>query len=349
MTNKSLVPEQLIERFMNGQLSSSEEKSLLNWIDLSPENADLFLKEQKRLMPLMSALDDAVVDKQWRRLHQKARQANARRDLKSSISRFRIPAVAAVLVFALIGYFMLDRKQTTQNWAELTESIVTHNGQRTSIELSDGTKVSLNANSKLMFPRDFKGSVRRVELAGEAYFEVAPDKEFPFIVHTSALNIRVLGTAFNIEAFPGNTEVSTTLVHGKVVLERELNKQTVPLAEMNPLDRVVFNVDNQKIRIQKQIKPEQYIGWKDGKLVFLNASVEELAKKLELWFNVSVQIQGEDLKNAHFTGTFTNETIEQVLNLLTISYPLDFRIEKVTGNQGLNGPELKIILSSKSG
>lgn len=350
MENQRLVPENLVRRFMMGELSSSEEKALLDWIDQSPLHQEQFRAEQKRLSAFISASGDAQADKQWRRLSPKLQRTGRRkRPLLYLPVRFRIPAAAAALLVAMIGYFVAEEiREVASPVALLTESVSTHNGERTAFSLPDGTKVNLNADSRLDFPKEFNGDRRQVELSGEAFFEVQPGK-VPFIVHTSDLDIRVLGTAFNVEAFPGTSAVNTTLVHGKVVLEHEQNHKKVKIAEMSPYDRVTFQKDNQQVLIQKQTNLEQYIGWKDGKLVFLNASIEELSKKLELWYNVAVRIEDEDLMKSHFTGTFTNESIEQVLRLLTISYPLEYRIEEVPGSPDPLSPKLKIILSSKPG
>ena|GEM_PF-665345 len=351
MKNNLLIPEHLIQQFMMGKLSASEEKELLDWIDQSPRHADLFRREQKRLSSSMAGVHDADADRQWRRLSFSIRknQDIRKNQLKQTWIRFRIPAAAAILIFSLFIYLVQDRKNAGESSLMAnTENRSTHNGERTSFLLPDGTKVSLNADSKLLFPKEFSKGLRQVELSGEAFFEVAPDKEAPFIVHTEALDVRVLGTAFNVEAFPDASEVNTTLVHGKVVLEKEINHKKTRLAEMDPYDRVVFSVENQKVNIQKQTNLEQYIGWKDGKLVFLNASIEEVAKKLELWYNVSVQIQGENLKKSHFTATFTTETVEQALSLLKISFPFEYRMNKINEEQKGNSPELEIILSSSN-
>lgn len=343
MKNMNPEPERLIKRFMKGELSVSEEKELLGWIDQSPEHEELFRKEQKRLFPFITGIHDVNAEKQWKRLYLKI--AGQKNLFRYKFVRLQLPAAAAIFIFAMVTYLILDRKNEQRSSSGTnTEMVSTRNGERTSFLLSDGTRVSLNAESKLLFPEKFSKGLRQVELSGEAFFEVAPDREAPFVVHTADLDVRVLGTAFNVEAFPGASEVNTTLVRGKVVLEKEIDNRKTRLAEMDPYDRVVFNVDSRKINIQKQTNLEQYIGWKDGKLVFLNASVEEVAKKLELWYNVSVRIEGENLKKSHFTATFTNETIEQALSLLKISFPFHYRMNKIEGKEA--SPEFEIILSS---
>ncbi|MEN6452678.1 MAG: FecR domain-containing protein [Prolixibacteraceae bacterium] len=344
MENTKPEPKELIKKFMKGELSVSEEKVLLDWIDQSPLHQELFRKEQRRLYPFILSFRDLKAETQWKQLYYKITGRQSR--FKHKLIRLQLPAAAAILVFALITYLILDRKNGERSSSGTnTEMVSTRNGERTSFLLSDGTRVSLNAESKLLFPEKFSKNLRQVELSGEAFFEVAPNREAPFVVHTADLDVRVLGTAFNVEAFPGASEVNTTLVRGKVVLEKEIDNKKTRLAEMDPYDRVVFNIDSRKINIQRQTNLEQYIGWKDGKLVFLNASVEEVAKKLELWYNVSVRVEGESLKKSHFTATFTNETVEQALSLLKISFPFDYRMNKIEGKQE-SSPEFEIVLSS---
>lgn len=349
MKNKNLATEALIGRFLKGELTVAEEKMLLEWIDQSPRHEALFRKEQERLLNSLAKADDPDADRQWRQLSFRIKQNQIIRKnrLKPLWFRLSIPAAAALCMLALLTWLLLDLGPARDSkLAAGTTIITTQNGERKTLLLSDGTKVTLNANSRLTFPKTFPKRLRRIGLSGEAFFEVVPNRKAPFIVHTAALDVRVLGTAFNVQAFPDAEEVNTTLVHGKVVLEKEVNSQKTTLEEMDPNDHVVFHIHDQKIMKQKQANLEQYIGWKDGKLIFLNASIEEMAKKLELWYNVRVRIQGENLKKSHFTGTFTNETVDEALRLLQISFPFEFTVNKINENDEANAPGLEIILSS---
>ena len=344
MENNQGIPTQLIEQFLKGKISDSEEKELLEWIDKTPNSFVIFQNEQERLRPIIAKQANEEVNFQWKLLLNKIQDKTKTKRFNST--RVYFSAVAAVLLTALILGVVFKSEISKRFFAEKITEVVTSCGEKTSFILSDGTRVQLNAGSKLIFPEKFKGDTREVKLIGEAFFEVTPDKMNPFIVKTQELNIRVLGTAFNVEAFPDAAEVNTTLVHGKVALERETSVNTVILAEMNPFEHAVYKTKKQEINVQQEINIDQYISWKDGKLVFMNASVQEVAKKLELWFNVSVQVKGEKLRNAHFTGTFTNETIDQVLKLLKISYPIEYTIQRLDAKGNTNLPLYNIVLSS---
>lgn len=344
MENNQGIPSQLIEQFLSGQLTDSEEKELLNWIDKTPNSFVIFQNEQERLRPIIAKQKNEDVNLQWKLLINKIQGKTILRQYRSK--RIYFSAVAAILFVAFILGAVFETEITDQFKEVSITEVSTPGGEKTSLVLPDGTKVQLNACSKLLYPKKFKGKIREVELVGEAFFEVTPGKNNPFIVKTKELNIRVLGTAFNVEAFPDAAEVSTTLVHGKVILEKETMDKTITLAEMNPYEHAVFKTDKQEISVQKESNVDQYIAWKDGKLVFMNAPIEEVAKKLELWFNVSVQIESEKLKTAHFTGTFTNESIDQVLKLLKISFPIEYTIIKLENREVTGSPEFDIILSS---
>lgn len=203
-------------------------------------------------------------------------------------------------------------------------------GTRSKFQLTDGTTVFLNSGSKLIFPVSFKGSSRKVELVGEAFFEVTPNPDKPFIVKTSEVNIKVLGTAFDLQAYPDSKEISTTLVHGKVVLESEYDEISKQLVELKPSDHAVFNAKNKTINISKEEDLDKFIGWKDGKLVFFNDPIGNVSEKLGNWYNVAVKINNDALKKYRFTATFTDEPIEQVLDLLGKSSPIRYRIKKAT-------------------
>lgn len=344
MENNHKIPTRLIERFLHGKISDSEEKELLGWIDKTPNSYVIFQNEQERLRPLIAKQKDEEVNIQWKKLIHKMHEIPAMGH--SRIRRLLFPSVAAILLIALVITSIVINREPKQLLAENNTEVVTPCGQKTKLVLPDGTRVIINSGSKLVYPEEFKNDIRKVELYGEAYFEVTPNKDKPFIVKTYGLNVRVLGTAFNLEAFPDAGEINTTLVHGKVLLETEANDKITPVTEMAPYEHAVFKTDKQEISIQKESNIDKYIAWKDGKLVFMNASVEEVAQKLELWFNVSVQIKSEELKAAHFTGTFTNESIDQVLKLLKISYPIEYEIIKVESSELLNSPEFDIVLSS---
>ena len=192
------------------------------------------------------------------------------------------------------------------------------------IKLDDGTKVWVNAETKLKYPVAFVGDRREVVLEGEAFFDVAKNEK-PFIVKTSFGDVRVLGTAFGISAYASESESYTTLVRGKVSVEREGIKPVVIL----PGEQVVTSKDGKMIK--QQVDVEEFVGWKDGIYVFKEKSLGEIMKTLERWYNISVDFQEKSLVDLPFTGNLKRyDDINVFFDALTRTGDMKYRVE---GNQ----------------
>lgn len=192
------------------------------------------------------------------------------------------------------------------------------------IKLDDGTKVWVNAETKLKYPVAFVGDRREVVLEGEAFFDVAKNEK-PFIVKTSFGDVRVLGTAFGISAYASESESYTTLVRGKVSVEREGGEPVVIL----PGEQVVTSKDGKMIK--QQVDVEEFVGWKDGIYVFKEKSLGEIMKTLERWYNISVDFQEKSLVDLPFTGNLKRyDDIYVFFDALTRTGDMKYRVE---GNQ----------------
>ena len=192
------------------------------------------------------------------------------------------------------------------------------------IKLDDGTKVWVNAETKLKYPVTFVGDRREVVLEGEAFFDVAKNEK-PFIVKTSFGDVRVLGTAFGISAYASEPESYTTLVRGKVSVEREGMKPVVIL----PGEQVVTFKDGKMIK--QEVDVEEFVGWKDGIYVFKEKSLGEIMKTLERWYNISVDFQDKSLVDLPFTGNLKRyDDINVFFDALTRTGDMKYRVE---GNQ----------------
>lgn len=192
------------------------------------------------------------------------------------------------------------------------------------IKLDDGTKVWVNAETKLKYPVAFVGDRREVVLEGEAFFDVAKNEK-PFIVKTSFGDVRVLGTAFGISAYASESESYTTLVRGKVSVEREGMKPVVIL----PGEQVVTFKDGKMIK--QEVDVEEFVGWKDGIYVFKEKSLGEIMKTLERWYNISVDFQEKSLVDLPFTGNLKRyDDINVFFDALTRTGDMKYRVE---GNQ----------------
>ena len=224
---------------------------------------------------------------------------------------------AAILFIPLLTLFIWQNwKGDTGEVAEMME-VKTSPGMTTSLTLPDGTIVYLNSESSLSYPR-FNGDFRKVTLSGEAYFEVAKDPEKKFILSTTHQSqIEVLGTCFNVEAYEQNTEVITTLIEGKVdfMFEKDAGVKHVFLS---PREKLVYDSETDKVRLYKTSGKSE-LAWKDGEVVLDNTPLEEALWMLEKRYSVKFVIKNEKLKNSSFTGTFTNQRLEKILEYFKVS------------------------------
>ncbi|MGC1630770.1 MAG: FecR domain-containing protein [Gelidibacter sp.] len=197
-------------------------------------------------------------------------------------------------------------------------------GKTFNVTLSDGTRVQLNAGTILTYPENFahRGE-RNVTLIGEAFFEVTPNIAQPFIVTTDQYNIEVLGTTFNVSAYPNDTNSNTVLVEGSVKLTQRDN--TFISAILKPNDKGVWNAKEQRFEVNT-INTASYTSWTRGELTFENAPFELIMKKLERSLNVSIQNYNEDLSHQNFSGTLKieNSDIETILDLLKLDTPFSY-------------------------
>lgn len=225
---------------------------------------------------------------------------------------------AAILFIPLLTLFIWQNwKGDTGEVAEMME-VKTSPGMTTSLTLPDGTIAYLNSESSLSYPSRFNGDFRKVKLSGEAYFEVAKDPEKKFILSTTHQSqIEVLGTCFNVEAYEQNTEVITTLIEGKVdfMFEKDAVMKHIILS---PREKLVYDSETDKVHLYKTSGKSE-LAWKDGEVVLDNTPLEEALWMLERRYSVKFVIKNEKLKNSSFTGTFTNQRLEKILEYFKVS------------------------------
>ena len=248
------------------------------------------------------------------------KKASTRNKILSIITRAAAILLLPVLTLLFYTNFS-DRIHFGDNRNDL--EIESPRGSRMHIELGDGTKVWLNHGSKLKYPHHFEGESRKVFLTGEAYFEVAHNSAVPFIVETNRIEVMATGTAFNVSSYPEDNSIVTTLVEGKVSLyERKTNQE---LKVLTPGECLKFDSQKNAYTLETEYI-EKNTAWKDGLLVFKNERVEDVAKKLARWYNVEVEIISERVKEFTFTATFMDETLPQVLELMSLATPVNYQL-----------------------
>jgi ferric-dicitrate binding protein FerR (iron transport regulator) len=210
-------------------------------------------------------------------------------------------------------------------------TLVTPKGGEYSLILEDGTKVWLNADSKLVYPSGFGGGARKVQLTGEAYFEVKTDAEHPFIVHTYRQDIRVLGTEFNVQAYPEENEIVTTLITGKVQVNSKGEK-----VQLKQGQQAISN-KNGILRLQPKADLEQAIAWKEGYFRFDYTDIYEIMRQLSRWYDIKVSYE-EGVKHREFLAFINRDNnISEVLGMLEATGAIRFEIngKKITVLNGV--------------
>ncbi|MFD2553440.1 FecR family protein [Sphingobacterium tabacisoli] len=215
-----------------------------------------------------------------------------------------------------------NQARTTSSSQRIVENqLSTPRGGQYRIILDDGTTVWLNAGSILTFPNHFVGNTREVSLVGEAYFEVAENKSKPFIVHADKILVRVLGTHFNLRAYPEDKQIRTALVEGSVQLNTINHTLKIKPGELGLFDKSKEDLSSKRIDLQTDI------AWKDGYFMFRNESITTIMRQLARWYDVEITYTG-DLDNKIFTGRILRKSsINEVLKKLELTGGIHFKIE----------------------
>jgi len=205
------------------------------------------------------------------------------------------------------------------------QTISTPPGVKSSFYLPDSTRVWLNSSSSITFPGIFTGNTRQVSVLGEAFLDVRANKEKPFIIDLGKFNVKVLGTQFDVINYVKEKQSEIILESGKITLFRGSSKNEQDLATLQPGELAAFDKENNKIGISR-VETQKYISWINGKLIFRDDQMDEVVRKLNRWFNVEITIADPEIQKYVYTATFQDESIDQILELLTISAPIRYQV-----------------------
>jgi ferric-dicitrate binding protein FerR (iron transport regulator) len=234
---------------------------------------------------------------------------------------------ASIIFFVLVStstlYYLDFFKEVPKN-ITLNEKR-THPGQKSILTLFDGTKITLNANSTLKYPTHFGDTSREVYLEGEAYFEVVHNTKKPFIVHSGKVSTIVLGTKFNVSAFPNDNNIKVSLVEGKVVISNKIKTEESNEFYLKPKQQFVFNKKNKK-RIIKDFNILKETGWKDNTFIFDNEPLENVLVKLERAFGVELKVYKKNIKDYKLKANIENESFWAVVKTIKYATGLDYKI-----------------------
>ena len=329
----------LLDKFCdeNVQLSINELRQLYFLLSNKDEEERISNWMQRRWEENPEGFDEINYERIYNRVKQQLDTGNNQR---RQFMRF-FQRCAAILLFPLLGLSVyLIVKTVIDGKPVRTEILVniaaeqeymTLPGMRSRIILPDSTIVWLNTASRLTVAKGFGELQRNVTLVGEAYFEVVKNDQKIFTVNTSELDIKVYGTTFNISAYP-NELTKAVLLEGSIeAIVKDENNRRMEKILLKPEQMLKIQNQDQVMNVESNVKTELYTSWMNGMLVFNKTPMEEVAKILERWYSVHIDLRDELLKTYHFTGTFDNRSLEQVMNYIGISSSINYTIDMESG------------------
>lgn len=304
----------------------------------------------------------------WNNLHKKIKETQEKNDkiaADSEISNwwkqnyYKLAIAASFILMVVAGVWWMNAKD---NVSDQNKNIVsTKNGSKSRIQLPDGTVVWLNAGSKILYNAAYNKTSREIQLTGEAFFEVVHDASRPFIIHTRVMNIKVLGTIFNVKAYPNDKVTETSLIKGSIevsfpgrntknIILKPNEKITVVNdgknlnAKVNSANDFIDGNDEFSPADTEGDAPEVTVSnltyqtadsaiaetaWAlKSELIFRSRSFKDLSKDMERWFNVTIQFADKNISEVKFTGLFSTETITEALAELQLSYHFKYKMDK---------------------
>ncbi len=319
--------EGLLVRFLDGTIQPEELSQLEEWKNSSDDNTRLFEAYVQTSLYAERLVKMRSIDINKDREQVKRKLFGPDGNKVRSLSWFyRASAVFVIPLFITTALLFYQKINFSGDSATNMLSAETAYGVRTQIELSDGSRVWLNSGSKLTYPAKFNGNVRCVKLTGEGYFHVKSDKNHPFYVDLGPYSVKATGTSFNISNYYDDKKVSTMLEKGKVTLVERSGEQEKELCRVTEGELAAYDKEKQHVSICNGMDNSKYLAWVEGKLVFRNDPMEEVISRLGRWFNVDIEVKDVELKGYFYTATFINETIDQVLDLLTYSAPIKYTV-----------------------
>jgi transmembrane sensor len=276
------------------------------------------------------------------------KQALAAKVVRANGWKWYAGSVAAALTL-LIGAMLWMERGVIQTAAVVDKrpAYASKAGERKSFQLPDGSKVVLNAGSTLWLEEGFNQGNRKLTLEGEAFFDVAQNASAPFVIYTREMDITVLGTAFNVKAYKDDETNETSLINGRVRVDLRRGHQVF----LKPNEKLVINVRKQpedlktvstkravtqKADSNYSIAPLTHfpqdsatveLSWVDNRLIFADETFEDIARKLERWYDVKIRFGAEEMRGYRFTGNFNKETLQRVLEVMQLSRGFNFKFE----------------------
>ncbi len=310
--------KEIITKYLEGRAIPEEQVKLLHW--LRDKNNKLFFKNYK--VDWKNSSDSELLpkgsEKSWHAIQETMLQSSYSRWQKSR-NMYTIFKIAAIFFFVIslagTAFFISSRNKLT---SDFYTRVVADNGQISKVQLPDGSMVWLNSGSEISYNNLFAANNRKIELTGEAFFQVTKNEKLPLVVNSGEIQVKVLGTRFNVTAYPESEKIDIVLEKGKV----ELLNSNLPSFQyfMKPGEMASFSKVDCKLALSS-VNTSKYTSWKDGVINIYNQTLDELCERLELRYNQKF-MYSDELRKYHFTFTIKNETLEETIDLMSKIAPI---------------------------
>lgn len=295
----------IVMRYLNGEATHEEEAMIDAFIKQGEEQAALFNQWMEEWEANIFSTPAPAVDQAWQRL-QETIDSHTGRTVHMQWWHKAVAAAAIIVIIGCAAIWSFSRSTATQTYLCSAPA-----GSKTQVTLPDGSKVWLNGGSSLAYTNQFNNDNRRVELHGEAYFEVQKHQGKPFTVHTQGYDVTVKGTKFNVSAYDNDPISTTTLMEGKIELSD--GKRNLSLA---PGDAVQLNKATGQL--QRHATDGFADGWRSGRLMYPDITLEQFGRVLSRQYNVNVHLANSQCANMRISVMLqNNETIDEVVSALT--------------------------------
>ncbi len=316
MGKKETLNWNLIAKFLLKETTEKENSQVKDWIESNSKNQEEFekIKKSLHLVELINDIDTLNVESSLMKLKNRFSKSSNIFKLERKLL-LRIAASIAIIITLGLGAFYLNNLNKSQFIEIYSEN---HNNL---VELlPDGSTVYLNANTYFKYPKKFDGDERKVELSGEAFFEVKPEKTKPFIIDAGKSLIKVLGTSFNVKAYKHNKKTTVSVNSGLV----EVYNKNILGAEKNGLlleegTQGTLLITNNIIN-KSEIENQNYLSWKSKKIIFDNTPLYEVAEVLESVYQIRISFANDEIKNLLLSATFENNNLDYIMEVILITF-----------------------------
>ena len=325
-----------IFNLITGNSEKERRNELFSEIKREPEDLELF-KKAKTAWAFLSSTKQAP-DYQ---IEQSYKQLQTR--IHSSRKTFRLDGfykyAAVIALFLAVGatMFYLGRRGSFNGNQLQYTSVVADYGQISKVVLPDSSLVWLNSGTTLTYNNNFAVTNRDLRLKGQAFLQVTKNKRIPLIVCSGDLKVKVLGTRFDVRAYPEDHQINVVLEKGSVELLNTVNRSFN--YRLKPGEMAEYSLDTKNVKIN-EINPSNYTTWKDGELVFINDPLADVIRRLERKFNIEVVVKNPRVYQSVFNANFKTESLKEILDYIRFSCQINYQIVPKTGDE-----QQKIILN----